>query len=180
MDGRIVCRGATEDGSVREGASIRLGDGHVSAKGLGSQSAEVLGHADSDGVLRAWPRGRGGRWRGSAARERPSCGAAGAGRNHAAGRLAAGAGGGFREYNVPGVRRSSTARDGYDGHVRRFELVLLPLYGCEELVGAVCKRESKLLVSHRPVHRWRGARDSAFDLLTLLDEGDAGPGFDQE
>ncbi len=33
-----------------------------------------------------------------------------------------------------------------------------------------------VLVSHRPVHRRRGARDSAPDLFALLDEGDARPG----
>ena len=41
-------------------------------------------------------------------------------------------------------------------------------------------REGELLVSDRSVHRRRGARDSAPDLLALLDEGDARSWDDQE
>ncbi len=37
-----------------------------------------------------------------------------------------------------------------------------------------------VLVPHRPVHRRRGARNSASDLLALLDQGDARPGADRE
>ncbi len=48
-----------------------------------------------------------------------------------------GRGAGVCEYDVPDVRRAGAARDGHDGHVRRFELVLLPLYGCEECERAV-------------------------------------------
>ena len=43
----------------------------------------------------------------------------------------------------------------------------------DSAIGAV-------LVPHRPVHRRRGARDSAPDLLALLDQGDARPGADRE
>jgi leucyl-tRNA synthetase len=38
----------------------------------------------------------------------------------------------------------------------------------------------EVLVPHRPVHRRRGARDSAPDLLALLDQGDARSGADRE
>ena len=38
----------------------------------------------------------------------------------------------------------------------------------------------RVLVSDRSVHRRRGARDSAPDLLALLDQGDARPGADHE
>ena len=87
----------------------------------------------------------------------------------------------FREYDLPGVRRAGAARDGHDGYVRRFELVLLPVYGCEEFERRrFDSDEGELLVSDRPVHRRRGARDSAPDLLALLDEGDARPWIDQE
>ncbi len=46
--------------------------------------------------------------------------------------------------------------------------------------GAVRSGEGAVLVSDRPVHRRRGARDSAPDLFALLDEGDARPGPGQE
>src|ERR1017187_7292765 len=180
MDGRRVCGGAAPDGRVCGGAWLWHGNGYISAEGLGREPAKVLGHADSDGLLHEWPcGGRGGRG-GSAAGERASGGVAGTGGDHAAGRFAAGAGAGVREYDLPGVRRTGAARDRHDGHVRRLELVLLPVYGCEERRGAVCFSEGELLVSDRPVH-WRGrARDSAPDLLALLDEGDAGFGDDPE
>ena len=45
---------------------------------------------------------------------------------------------------------------------------------------AVRLRRWRLLVSHRPVHRRRGARHPAPDLLALLDQGDARPGPDRE
>ena len=41
-------------------------------------------------------------------------------------------------------------------------------------------RGGAILVPHRPVHRRRGTRHSAPDLLALLDQGDARPGHDHE
>src|SRR6185312_4176447 len=64
-------------------------------------------------------------------------------------------------------------RDGHDGYVRRFELVLLSLLRCEEFERAVRFEEDRLLVSDRSVHWRRGTRDSAPDLFALLDEDDA-------
>ena len=106
--------------------------------------------------------------------------AAGADRDYAAGRLAAGARAGVCERHLPQVRRPGAARDRHDGHLRRFELVLLSLHRREERERAVRPGDREVLVSHRPVHRRRGARDSAPDLLALLDQGDARPGPDQE
>ncbi len=42
----------------------------------------------------------------------------------------------FVNAKVSEVWWSGAARDGHDGYVRRFELVLLPVYGCEELEGS--------------------------------------------
>ena len=44
--------GAGEDGCVCQGEGIWYCDGYISVEGLGSEPAEVLGNADSDGVLR--------------------------------------------------------------------------------------------------------------------------------
>ena len=82
----------------------------------------------------------------------------------------------FVNITLPQVRRAGAARDRHDGHVRRFELVLLSLHRREEREGAVRSGDRAVLVPHRPVHRRRGARDSAPDLLALLDQGDARPG----
>ena len=112
---------------------IWLGDGYVSAEGLGREPAEVLGHADPDGVLRRMGTralSRAGWFRCRRARCRSCCRRRWRLRRRR--RLAAGAGAGVCEYDVPDVRWSGAARDRHDGHVRRFELVLLPLYGREE------------------------------------------------
>ena len=61
-------------------------------------------------------------------------------RVHRAGRLAAGAGRRVRERDVSEVRRAGAPRDGHDGHVRRFVLVLLPLLRSEEQRAAVRRR----------------------------------------
>ena len=106
--------------------------------------------------------------------------AAGERGDHAGGRLAAGEAAGVRQRHLSEVRRSCAARDGHDGYVRRFVLVLLPLYQREGRDGAIRYRGGGLLVSHRPVHRRRGARHPAPDLFALLDQGDARPRPDQE
>ena len=101
------------------------GEGHLSPERLGREPAALLGHADSHDSLRARRPGSGaGRSvAGAAARED---------RDHAAGRLAAGARAGVCERHLPQVRRPGEARDRHDGHVRRFELVLLSLHRREE------------------------------------------------
>ena len=134
----VSCVAAQQaDVSICKGEWIWHRDGHLSAEGLGCEPAALLGNADSDGVLREGPCGRRAGRRGSAAGECAPGGIAGAGGDYAAGRLTAGAGGGFCEHDMPGVRRPGAARDRHHGYVRRFELVLLPLHGCEELRGAV-------------------------------------------
>ena len=135
---------AAQDGGVRGGARIWQGDGYISAEGLGHQPAALLGHADSDAVLRE------GRHRAGAG-QRIAGAAAGQHRDHAAGRIAAGEDAGVCERDVSEMRRQGAARDGHDGHVRRFVLVLLSLHGREERQGAICNRR-----------RWRiGSRSTS-------------------
>ncbi len=95
-------------------------------------------------------------------------------------RLAARPRAGVRQHDLPAVRRPGAPRDRHDGHLRRFELVLLSLHRRAEQHRAVRLRQGQLLVPHRPVHRRRGARDPAPDLLALLDEGDARPRPDRQ
>jgi leucyl-tRNA synthetase len=80
-----------------------------------------------------------------------------------------------RQHHVPGLRRPRAPRDRHHGHLRRLQLVLLPLYRRPQLHRALRLRKGQLLVSHRPVHRRRGARHPAPDLLALLDQGHARP-----
>ena len=104
--------------------------GHLSPEGLGRKPAALLGHADSHDSLRA-------RRTGSGARRSASGDLARQDRDHAAGRLAAGARAGVREHHLSKVRWSGAARNRHDGHFRRFELVLLPLHRREEREGAL-------------------------------------------
>ena len=118
--GPAVGRRAEADDCGREGARHRRGDGSVPAEGLGHLAPALLGHADSDDLLRE------GRHRAGAGR--PAAGGAAEDRAvHRPRRLAAGAGAGVRQRHVSEVRRSGAARDRHDGHVRRLVLVLLPL-----------------------------------------------------
>ncbi len=78
-----------------------------------------------------------------------------------------------REREVSQVRRRRAPRIRHHGHLRRFVLVFLSLLRSEELAGSLRFEEDRLLVSHRPVHRRRGARDSSPDLFALLHEGHA-------
>jgi len=73
-------------------------------EGLGRQPPALLGHADSNGLLRKWPRGNRAGRSGPAARERASGAASRAGGDHAAGWLAAGARRGVRQHRLPGLR----------------------------------------------------------------------------
>ena len=125
-----VRRGGEEVAGDCRGRRIWRGQGDVPAEGLGREPAAVLGHADSDDSLRD---GRDGAGAGGAV----AGAVAGADCDHAAGRIAAGAGGGVCECELPKVRRAGQARDGHDGYVCGFELVLLSLHGREKCEGAV-------------------------------------------
>ena len=178
--GEAVLEAQEKMGRFAEEQRLRQAHDDVSAEGLGCQPPALLGHADPDGVLRSM-RASGMRCRDRAgAGERAAGAAAGEDRDYAAGRKPARQGAGVREHDLPEVRRAGAARDRHDGHVRRFELVLLPLHRRAERERAVRFGEGELLVSDRSVHRRRGARDSSPDLLALLDEGDARSGDDQE
>ncbi len=79
----------------------------------------------------------------------------------------------FLATHVPDVRRPRAARDGHDGHVRRFVLVLhaLLLPGREHHGRRACRP----LDADGPVHRRHRARGAAPAVRALLDEGDARP-----
>ena len=79
---------------------------------------------------------------------------------------------------VSEVRRPGAPRNRHHGHLRRFILVLLSLYRRAQRPGPVRQPHRELLVPHRAVHRRRGARHPAPDLLALLDQVHArhGPG----
>ena len=153
--------------------AIWRSQGHLSLEGLGREPPALLGHADPHDSLRA-------RRPGSRARRSVAGDPARADRDHAAGRLAAGPRAGVCEHHLPQMRRTGAPRNRHHGYLRRFELVLLPLHRREELHGPVRPGHGAVLVSHRPVHRRRGARHSAPDLLALLDQGDARPGPGEE
>jgi len=91
-----------------------------------------------------------------------------------------GKGAGVCEHDVPGVRRPGAARDGHDGHVRRFELVLYRYVDAKNAAAPFATDKVNYWFPIDQVHRRRGACDSAFDLLAILDEGDAGSGDGEE
>ena len=72
------------------------------------------------------------------------------------------------------VRQARASRDGHDGHVRRFVLVLLPLRQREQRQrhGG---RAREVLDAGRPVHRRHRARDPAPAVFALLDARHARP-----
>ena len=74
------------------------------------------------------------------------------------------------------LRRPGSPRDGHDGHVRRFVVVLLSIHGPEERDLAVRSRDRSVLDAGRSVHRRRRSRRDAPDLRAILDKGDAGSG----
>ena len=64
-------------------------------------------------------------------------------RDHAAGRLAAGPRAGVREHHLPQMRRPGAPRNRHHGHLRRFQLVLLPLHRREKRQGSLRLRRSR-------------------------------------
>ena len=132
--------GDREDDRGRGDKGIREARDGVSFERLGDFAAAVLGDADSGGVLRERRAGAGSGQR--LARAAPA--ESEADRN---GRVAAGSNAGICEYEVPEVRRSGAARDGYDGHLRGFVVVFLPLLRPAQRQGALRFGEGWLLVS---------------------------------
>ena len=92
-------------------------------------------------------------------------------RVHRPRRFAAGAGAGVRQRHVSEVRRPGPPRDGHDGHVRRFVLVLLSLRRSAERPAAVRSGRGEVLAAGGLLQRRRRARDPAPDLLALLRPG---------
>ena len=77
---------------------------------------------------------------------------------------------------LPVLRRRRRARHRHDGHVRRLELVLLPVLLARLRGGAVPARGRRPLDAGEPVHGRGRARDPAPALLPVLHEGPARPG----
>ena len=127
LGGFGAVHGADVRASDRENDRGRCGEGiwqgrdDVPAEGLGHFAAAILGHADSGDLLRE------GRDRAGAGRSVAGT-AAGRGDVDGAGAIAAGGLAGICEYHLPEMRRAGAARDGHDGHVRRFVVVFLSLH----------------------------------------------------
>jgi len=74
----------------------------------------------------------------------------------------------FRQRQVSQVRRSRSPRNRHHGHLRRFLLVFLSLLRSAQRPGSLCQIQSRLLVSHRPVHRRHRTCHSPPHVLALL------------
>ena len=73
--------------------------------------------------------------------------------------------------SCPSLPRQGASRDRHDGHLRRLELVLPALLRRPQRPGGVGPTGAAQLDAGRPVHRRRGARDPAPDVLALLRQG---------
>ena len=80
----------------------------------------------------------------------------------------------FYEVQVSEVRRRRAARDGHDGYVRRF-VVVLPALRLRRQRPGDGRRARQLLDAGRSVHRRHRARDPAPAVFALLDARDARP-----
>src|SRR5918995_7146020 len=69
---------------------------------------------------------------------------------------------------MPEMWRQGAARNRHDGHVRRLVVVLLSILRSDEHRTAVRSSESEILDAGGFLCRWRGACNSAFDLLAVL------------
>ena len=155
-------RGAEEDGRIRRAERLRQGHHHLSPQGLGHLAPALLGHAHPHHLLRkVRPGSRAG---GSASRA-----PAGERRDHPRRWLAAHPRQGILRSAVSQVRRHRPPRVRHHGHLRRFQLVFLPLHQPHRH-RALRSRNRQLLVPHGSVHRRRRARHSAPDVLALLDQ----------
>ena len=143
--------------------------GQLPAARLADQPSAVLGPADPD---RALPDVRGGR----GARRR-AAGAAARGRGLPAGRRRpVGPPPDVEARPMPVVRRRGAARHRHVGHVRRFELVLLPVLLAGLRGRTVPPRGRRPVDAGRPVHRRGRARDPAPALLAVRHQGALRPG----
>ena len=73
--------------------------------------------------------------------------------------------------SLPDLRRRGGTRHGHDGHVRRLQLVLLPLLLARLRGRPVPSRGRRAMDAGRPVHGRGRARDPASALLAVLHEG---------
>ena len=87
---------------------------------------------------------------------------------HGPRRFAARAGRRVRQRHVPEVRRAGPARDGHDGHVRRFVVVLPPVRRPEEPPASVQQGGGRVLDAGGLLQRRRRARHPAPAVLALL------------
>ena len=111
------------------------------SEGLGRVPPAVLGHADPDDLLRER------RHRAGAGEQicRCCCRSRSRSRSRVARRWRSVPE--FVNMTCPEVRRAGAARDGHDGHVRRFVLVLLPLHRSRRMTRLRLIRDGGVLVS---------------------------------
>ena len=85
------------------------------------------------------------------------------------------------EHELSEMRDERRTRHRHDGHVRRLELVLLPLLLAGRHRGGVPARRHGAMDAGEPVHRRRGTRDPPPYLFALLDQIHArhGPGSER-
>ena len=164
----VACLDREGRGVARRGRP-RRGHGELPAARLAAEPPAVLGRADPDRALPGVRRGRRAR--------RPAAGAAARRRRLPAGRgVAPGPPPHVEARRLPVVRRRGHARHRHDGHVRRLELVPVPLLLAGLRGRPVPPRGRRPLDARRPVHRRRRARDPAPALHALLHEGALRPG----
>ena len=144
------------------------GGGDLPPAGLVDQPPAVLGDADPDHLLpavRNRPRAVCG----------PAGGAAGGRRVRPHRGIAAQAGRALPAHPLPALRRGRGARDGHDGHLRRFIVVPVPLSEPARPGAAVRSGGRTDMASGGSVHRRHRARGAAPAVHAVLHQSDARP-----
>ncbi len=144
----------------------RQAGGQLPPPRLAGLAPALLGGPDTDPLLR--------RVRDGARSRGPAAGAAPGDRGvRAQGPQPAGGGRGLGQHRMPEVRGEGAPRDGHDGHLRGFLLVLPALPRSAQRRGVLGPRRRRLLDADRPVHRRCRARDPPSDVRALLRQGAA-------
>ncbi len=139
--------------------------GQLSPARLGHFAPALLGLPDPDHPLREMRRGAGAGRR-SAGRTAARCHLRRAGQS-------ARPPSDLETCHLPAMRRPGPARDGHDGHVRRFVLVFSALHRSVEHQRADDGRRGRAMAAGRSIYRRHRTRDPAPALFALLHPRDA-------